>query len=345
MSDKPYNLLITRLSAIGDCIATLPMAAAIKAAMPNARITWAVSCAARQLLEICPDVDRVISVPKRYLRTPSDLMAMRRQLREQPLDCVLDPQSLTKSAALGWMSNAPLRIGFAKPRGRELAPWMNTVSVDSAPELHVIDAQAELLRPLDIVPGKPQFNLNIPDDVSQWAKQHVMESVGDPNPVIMNPGAGWDSKMWPAERFGQVAAWLRNEHKIPTLIVWAGQRERELAEQIRQVSGDAAVLAADTSLVQLAAVLKQAKLFLSSDTGPMHLAVAVGTRCVTLHGPTRPELSGPYGSEHLSIQKARFDGTSRQRRSADNWSMRAIEVVDVCAGLTQMLSRSSRAAA
>ncbi|QDV69929.1 Lipopolysaccharide heptosyltransferase 1 [Rosistilla carotiformis] len=345
MSNNPYHILITRLSAIGDCIATMPLAAAIKQAMPQSKITWAVSCAAKQLLDICPDVDRVIVVPKRYLRQPSELLAMRRMLRQEPIDCVLDPQSLTKSAALGWLSGARLRIGFAKPRGRELAPWLNTVSVDGDPERHLIDAQATLLKPIDIVPSKPQFHLNIPDETLAWAKQHVQECVDHPSPVIINPGAGWDSRLWPTERYAEVATWLHREHQIPTLVVWAGDRERGFAEEICSASNGIAKVAGDTSLVQLAAVLKQAKLFLSSDTGPMHLAVAVGTRCLSLHGPTRPELSGPYGPQHLSIQKARFDGSSRERRGADNWSMQAIPVAEVCAGLTQMLSMSSRAAA
>lgn len=345
MSDKPYHILITRLSAIGDCVATLPLAAAIKQAMPHAKISWCVSCAAKQLLEICPDVDQVISVPKRYLRSPSELLMMRRLLREQPIDCVLDPQSLTKSATLGWLSKAPLRIGFSKPRGRELAPWLNTVAVQSDPDWHLIDAQAELLRPLDIVAKKPEFHLDIPADIVHWAEQHVLQSVDHPRPMIVNPGAGWDSRLWPTDRFAAVAAWLMQNHKIPTLVVWAGQREREFAEQIGAASAGAAVVAADTSLVQLAAVLKQANLFLSSDTGPMHIAVAVGTRCLSLHGPTRPEHSGPYGSQHLSIQKARVDGTSRERRAADNSAMQAISVADVCGGITQMLSRPMRAAA
>ncbi|MEZ6088314.1 MAG: glycosyltransferase family 9 protein [Pirellulaceae bacterium] len=345
MKNQPEHILITRLSAIGDCIATLPLAAAIRDAMPDVRISWAVSCAAKDLLNICPDIDCVIPVSKRYLKEPRNLGTLRRTLREHAVDCVIDPQSLSKSAVLGRLSGAPLRIGFAQPRGRELAPWLNNVSIRAEAGMHLIDAQAKLLEPLGIKPTEPTFRLNVPEPTVAWAIEHVAERVDHHRPVIMNPGAGWDSRLWPTDRFGKVAAWLKQQHQLPTLIVWAGEEERRMAEEIRKASSGAAIVAGETSLVELAALLMRAEVFISSDTGPMHLAVAVGSRCLSLHGPTRPEMSGPYGSRHLSIQKQYVEGGSRERRSAGNEAMQLICVADVCDGLTKMLSKHKSAAA
>lgn len=345
MSDKPNHVLITRLSAIGDCIATLPLAAAIRDALPSTKISWCVSCAAKQLLQICPDVDHVIPVSKRYLKEPSQWLTLRRVLRERPIDCVIDPQSLTKSAVLGRLSKAPLRIGFAKPRGRELAPWLHNVSIETEFGMHLIDAQAKLLEPLGIPSSEPTFRLNLPEQTVAWAKRQITEAVDHQRPVIMNPGAGWDSRLWPTDRFGKVAAWLKQQHQLPTLVVWAGEEERQMAEAIRDAASGAAVVAGETSLVELASLLMHAEVFISSDTGPMHLAVAVGTRCLSLHGPTRPEMSGPYGSQHLSIQKVCLEGGSRERRAAGNEAMQAISVADVCDGLTKMFAPHKSAAA
>lgn len=338
MSTPPGHVLITRLSAIGDCVETLPVASAIKRVFPDTQVSWCISCAAHSLVRICPDVDNTIRVSKRWIREPSEWRRLRRIFRENPVDCVVDPQSLSKSAVLGWLSGAKTRIGLAKPMGRELAPWLST-SVVSGENFHLVDAQLRLLKPLGIENPGAEFRLDVPEDVLDWADQTVTNLVNCPSPVIMNPGAGWDSRLWPTDRFGQVAAWLKADYGLPTVVVWAGEREQTLAQEIVSCSDGAAVMAPDTDLIQLAAILSRAKVFLSSDTGPMHIAAAMGTRCLSLHGPTRPEMSGPYGEQHISIRKVAFDGPGR--RGSDNTAMKAIEVADVCEQMSKLLSGES----
>ena len=328
------HVLIVRLSAIGDCVLTFPVASAIKAAFPDVQVSWCVSCAAHSLLDICPDVDNVIRVSKRWVREPGEWRRIRRLFRSNPVDCVIDPQSLSKSALLGWLSGAKTRVGFTPPLGREFGPWLNTITINGE-NAHLADAQLRLLRPLGIENPVAEFRLSVPVDIQLWAKKIILDLTNHQAPFVVNPGAGWDSRLWPTERFGQVAAWMQSEFDRPTLVVWAGEKERMLAGEIVAASRGAATLAPDTDLIQLAAILSQAELFLSSDTGPMHIAAAMGTRCLSLHGPTPPELSGPHGDHHVSIRKVAYDGPGR--RGADDSAMKAIGVSDVVEQLSIMM--------
>src|SRR5207342_2418516 len=119
--------------------------------------------------------------------------------------------------------------------------------------------------------------------------------------TVLNPGAGWDSKRWPLDRYAQVARYLTQRYELPSVVAWAGSREHEWAKQIVSGSGGQTMLAPAISLTELAALLRKTRLFIGSDTGPLHLAAAVGTPCVGLFGPTRPEVCGPYGSGHVSL--------------------------------------------
>jgi ADP-heptose:LPS heptosyltransferase len=142
--------------------------------------------------------------------------------------------------------------------------------------------------------------------------------------ALINPGAGWDSKLWPYERYAELAQRLTREFGIPSIVLWAGDRERQWAESIAKKA--TAILAPTTTLPELAELCRRASLFVGSDTGPMHLAAAVGTRCVALYGPTRPEVCGPYGMGHQAVQVYLQDGPGRHRRGEDNRAMRAITV-------------------
>jgi ADP-heptose:LPS heptosyltransferase len=142
--------------------------------------------------------------------------------------------------------------------------------------------------------------------------------------AVLNPGAGWKSKLWPPGYFGQVARLLGEERQVPSLVVWAGEQELAWAKEIVATSDGHARLAPATSLVELAAVIRRAQLFLGSDTGPMHLAAALGTRCVALYGPTRAEECGPHGRQHVALQVYYHSGTCRERRNAENDAMAAI---------------------
>ena len=157
--------------------------------------------------------------------------------------------------------------------------------------------------------------------------------------AIINAGAGWPSKLWPPERFAAVARHLGQKWQLPVVVVWAGADERALAQQIVAGADRHARLAPATTLRQLAALSQRARLFVSCDTGPLHLAVAVGTACVGLYGPWPAEGHGPYGPGHAVVQKMTIYGTTHQRRHAPRALMEAIDVPSVCAACDEVLGR------
>ncbi len=332
------RVLITRLSAVGDCIHTLPLATAIRARYPRAMIAWCVESGAAPLIKAHPAVNRVVVVRKGWLKSPSQVWIARQQHKALRCDIAIDPQSLSKSAIAAWLSGATRRIGFAKPQGREAAPWMHTERITSQ-ATHVVDKYLELLAPLDIVDQPARFGF-LPDAASVFAAEKFMyEQHLESGFAVMNPGAGWDSKLWPAERYAKVARHLGQWSRMKSAIVWAGERERGWAERIVSLSEGYAVLAPKTSLLELAALVKASTLFVGSDTGPMHLAAAMDVPCVALFGPTRYQECGPYGVGHQSLQVTYEAGTARERRSADNRAMCAIRVEDVCAACDRILAR------
>ena len=149
----------------------------------------------------------------------------------------------------------------------------------------------------------------------------------------MNPGAGWPSKVWPAERYGELARHLAKVHGLPSVAVWGVPSELPLAERIVATSGGHARLAPATSMTELAALCRRAALFVGSDTGPMHLAAAVGVPTISLHGPSKAEWCGAYGPQNIRLQVRYEEGSALERRQADDSAMRAIGVgmvADAC---------------
>jgi ADP-heptose:LPS heptosyltransferase len=319
------RVLIARLSAIGDCLQTLPLACALKDRFPRAHVTWAVEKGAAPLVAACRAVDRVVVVPKGFLTSPAAGWQVRQQLAPLGIQIVLDPQSLSKSSAIGWLSQAPWRIGFAAPTGREISPWLNNDLVASR-RLHMVERYLELLAPLGIENPAVDFGLRRDRNAGQMIDQWLAKAELGEAPAVVNPGAGWDSKRWPVERFAAVAEHLGRRWNLPTAVVWAGPRERAWAEEIVRLAGGHARLMPATSLVQLMELLRRARLMVAADTGPLHLAAAVGTPCLGLFGPTSREECGPYGTDCDSLQRAQDRSRSRKHPGADNWAMREITV-------------------
>jgi lipopolysaccharide heptosyltransferase I len=326
LPSRDGRILIVRLSAIGDVIHGLPVLCALREARPNAFLGWVVEGRAGELLDGHPALDVLIRVPRQWWKSPRELWRLRRRLRKLEFDTTIDLQCLTKSAAVAWLSGARRRIGKSGPDGRELSRWFHNELVAPSGE-HVIEHYLSLLRPLGIESPAVRFEL------PQRAKDAVVvDQFLDANRLsaakiaILNPGAGWPSKVWPAERYGELAQRLASDHGLASVAVWGVPEELPMAEKIVRSSGGQATLAPPTSMTELATLCRRADLFVGSDTGPMHLAVAVGTPSVSLHGPSRAEWCGAYGPQHRRLQVRYEEGSSNQRRQADDSAMRAISV-------------------
>lgn len=331
------RILIVRLTAIGDVVHGLPVACALRQAMSNAYLGWVVEGTAGDVLEGHPALDVLLRVPRRWWKSPREVWRMRRRLRELKFDVAIDLQSLTKSAITAWLSGARRRIGKAGKEGRELSQWFNNELV-VANGTHVVEHYLSMLRPLGIT--SPTVIFNVPErscDV-QLADKFLRESgLAGKRFALLNPAAGWPSKMWPAERYGELARHLHDKHGFASIAAWGVAGERPMAEQIVSASGGIAVLAPPTSMLEFSALCRRAALFVGSDTGPMHLAVAVGTPTISMHGPSRADWCGAYGPNNLRMQIRYEAGSSLERRRADDSAMRAITVEMVEHACDQLL--------
>jgi ADP-heptose:LPS heptosyltransferase len=340
MTESQPRILITRLSAIGDCVQTLPVAWALRERFPRAFIAWAVEPAAAPIVAATGAVDQVLVVPKRLISSPRAAWQVRNRLLPMCFDLAIDPQALTKSSSIGWLSGAKRRIGFKAPGGREISPWLNNDLVATS-RVHMVERYLDLLQPLGIHYPRVRFDLTIDAAAQQTAVELAARLGLSGGYAVVNPGAGWDSKRWPAERFAALVRQLGRKFEQPSLVVWGGDRERKLAEGICAQSDRWGLLAPPTSLLELAAVMQRARLMVAADTGPLQLAAAVGTPCIGLFGTTRREVCRPYGPQHIALQAA-FDGSAgRKLPGADNWAVRQITVADVAGACARLLAHVS----
>ena len=341
MTKQSPRILITRLSHIGDCVLTMPMLSAIRDYFPSAFVAWAVEAPSNQLLANHPSLDEIIVIPKGWMGKPSQWGSVRKMLKCHQFDVAIDPQGITKSSILGWLSGAKQRIGIRGRWGRELSPWLNNDLV-ATKGAHLLDRSLELLVRIGI--PKTEIRHRFEPDVKSvnFVDDFIEQNKLQRPFAVINPGASWPSKRWVTERFADVANHVMQRHGLRSVISWAGPLELDMAESIARGARAATLLAPKTSLQDLSALLQRAAFFIGCDTGPMHMATSVGTPCVGLYGPNRPEESGAYGTLNIHVQAWYQDGSCRERRNAENLAMRDISVKDVCCACDGMVKRIQR---
>lgn len=331
LPERP-RILLVRLSAVGDCIHTLPLLSAVRRIFPEATIGWAVQGGPAKLLDGHPYLDEILRIDRKKLTGVRGLIQIRQQLRAFRPDITLDPQGLTKSALLGWLSGAAQRIGLSRPYAREIAPWFYTRQIRAEPS-HVVIRYLQLANALTT--ALPDVEFHVPTTISdQQDSQQVLHQTHMPagNFALVNCGAGWASKCWPSERYARVCRHLGQRRNVSSLVVWHGAKERSYAHDVVLRSGGYAVAAPETSLKVLAELCRAARFFIGSDTGPLHLAAAMGTPCVALYGPTAPAISGPYGDHHEIVESRDHDRFVTPK-APQNHSMQDIDaprVLDAC---------------
>ena len=297
------RVLIVKLGALGDIVHAFPVAAALRRARPAARIDWLVSPKHRAILDLVPVIDRRLEM------IDSRTLGVIREMRRNRYDVALDLQGLIKSAFLARASGARRVVGFASHYVREpLARLFYTETHDPGgggmyheDESHVVLTNLGLLEPLGLRLGDspPEFPIDV---VHSAVAQHVVESTGG-RYAIINVGAAWPNKRWPPSRFAAVASALRVVHGLPSVVLW-GPGEEPLAREVADRSSGAATLLPQTSIADVAALARRACLFVTGDTGPAHIAGALGTPIVGIYGPTRPSRNGPWSAGDVTVSRA-----------------------------------------
>jgi ADP-heptose:LPS heptosyltransferase len=228
------------------------------------------------------------------------LIATLSELRRVKYSAAIDLQGLLKSAVLARLSGAGRTVGFSQAHLREpMARAFYSDAVDPGAASHVVHKALALLKGLGIETGAPVFPLDVPRTP---AVEAVEARFGAEPFVLINPGAAWPNKRWPPERFGALAAAIRDRWGWRSLILW-GPREESLAAAVVAASSGAGELSPPTSVVDVFGVAKAARLAVSGDTGPLHIAAAVGTPVVALFGPTRAERNGPWNDDDVVVAR------------------------------------------
>jgi len=308
------KFLIVRLGSLGDVVHAIPVAAALRAEFPHARIDWVVDPRYTALLDLVPIVDRRVPFdPRDFFRAGERSRVLRTvsELRRSRYDAAIDLQGLVKSAALARAIRPRRVIGFPRPHLREpLARLFYTTAPDPGSATHVIYKNLALLGPLGVHDRRVRFPLTVPrsDTVDS-----IVERFAPDGFVLLNPGAAWPNKQWPPDRFGAVAAAIRAAHGLRSLVLW-GPGEQSLAHDVARASEGAAEVSPPTAIPQLVAVSGAARLMISGDTGPLHVAAAVGTPLVALFGPTRPERNGPWALYDVTLSRVDHCSCLYERR-------------------------------
>lgn len=332
LSERP-RVLIVRLSAIGDTIHSLPLAAAVRRARPEAFLGWIVEAPAAALVEKNPLLDWVKVVPKGWLKRPALVASVRRELRARNFGVAIDVQGLTKSAAAGVLSGAKVRLGFTKGEGRELAPWLDNLRI--APVgTHIVDKSLSLLRGLGIsAPERAEFVLPPCGEKDMGAIDAFVAELGA-GYALLGPWGTFAAKLWPLERFLELALRLRKEFGLISVMLGHGEAERGAVAGLARESGGALAAAPDVGLIGVAELARRARFFVGCDSFPMHAAAAVGAWTIGLFGVTDPARLGPYGARGRAVfAKLTLPESTRERRLLKNDNMLALQteqVLSVC---------------
>jgi lipopolysaccharide heptosyltransferase I len=343
-----HRFLLVRLGALGDIVHAIPVAAALRRAFPAARIDWLVSAKHREILDLVPVIDRRLVVSDRGdgVGGISLVMAVG-ELRRARYDAAIDLQGLLKSAIVARLSGARRVIGFSAKYAREsLARFFYTDVHDPGGEgmyatsetRHVVDINLGLLTPLGLSQQVPEFPLDQPDSSAARA---ALEQTGG-RYVLLNPGAAWPNKRWPAERFGLLASTLRERRELKSLVLW-GPGERTLAEEVVAAASGAAVMSRPTSVADVVALARGASVMVSGDTGPTHIAAAVGTPLVGIYGPTRPERNGPWRRDDETVSRAGMCQCRHLRQCrSKRMCLLDIEVAEVLSAVERRLTAAEQ---
>jgi heptosyltransferase-1 len=332
------NILIVRLGALGDIVHALPAAAALRLAMPDARIDWLVDAKHRPLLDLVTGIDRVVQLEGRSIGAWTDVI---RRLRQVAYDAALDMQGLLKSAVLARASGARRVAGFSiwHLREKSARPFYSDTSSasDDATDRHVIQKNLRLLQVLGVKTDRVTFPLAV--DAFPASREVQAVAAGRPYALI-NPGAAWPNKRWPAVRFGEVAAFLRAVRGLQSVVLW-GPGEESLAADVVSASSGAARVAPRTTIAEVLALSRGAALCVSGDTGPLHLAAAAGAPVVAIFGPTDSDRNGPWSADDVVVTRYGVCRCHYERRCHESrWCLDDVSVAEVTAAIQQRLSAS-----
>jgi heptosyltransferase-1 len=287
MSEQRF--LVVRLSSLGDIVHTFPAVAGLRESFPDAEIVWLTHPRWKPLVESSSLATEIWATETRSFTSLREILG---RIRGKAFDAAIDYQGLWKSAAFSFFGRVPQRIGFSSETIREYGvPILYTDRVRCT-ETHIAEQNGELSLRAGAQHRTAGVHLTVPPAEASAVREYL-GSLGIDRYVALSPGGGWRSKCWPADRFGALCRKIRDSLGLPCLVNY-GPGEESIAAVVRDASGDADPILYNGVLGQLMALMRNALCLVGGDSGPLHLAVALGTPAVALFGPTDPGRNGPY---------------------------------------------------
>ena len=295
-----HKILIVKPSSLGDVVHSLPFLNALHRCFPGVEIHWVIAKGLEGLLEGHPMVDKCVVIQKdlwkkisRAGSTVRELRRLSRDLKAEHYDLAVDLQGLLRSGLITGATHAPVRIGFAE--AREGSRVFYTKEVKGGRGIHAVERYMKVAGELGCATDEILFPLP-PSGPGRYRVTRLIAELG--SYAVIVPGARWKTKLWPAESFGRVAASL----PVRSIVVGSAG-DREIASTVvASSSGKALSLAGETDLTELIEIVRRAKVVITNDSGPMHIAAALNIPVVAIFGPTSPVLTGPYGKGHVVMQ-------------------------------------------
>jgi lipopolysaccharide heptosyltransferase I len=344
MTEPALRFLIVRLSSMGDIVHALPAAAALAESFPRAEVHWVVEKRHAGLLRGNPHLRHVIVLDtfawRRHLTAPDtwhNIRAGVRDLRQTPYTAAIDFQGLWKSAVVAWLSRAQERIGFAASRLREpSAGVLYTQQVAPPEHVHVVRENLALVERLGARPHTWRFPLphNATDDA--YIQEQLL-ALDAKDFIIVNPGGGWRAKCWSPQNYAALVQQLAARRREAILLTGSPAEESMIREIVQGAGSDRARYL-PTTVVQFIALARRARLFIGGDTGPLHLAAAVGTPIVGIYGPTDPVRNGPFAAEDITLSN--HGPINYTRRGQGGEYLSGIEVEAVAAAAAERMARA-----
>ena len=336
-----HDILVVRLTSLGDVLMAIPAVKALKEALPGSRISWLVEGSVAELLRHQSFIDEVIQFPRdrimrslgegRALQTLRHLRTFFRHLRSRRYDVLVDFHGIMKSALLGFAARAEKRIGFGRMFAKE-GSWLAYDERVNGVEkgVHKVERNMLLVRRLGVNGAIPHVELTAPPDAEGYVAGLLAEHNIRAPMIAVFPfcSKGSAFKRWPLADYAELLKLMRDAIFATALILW-GPGEEEEARELRDMAGTGTVLPASLGVAQLCALLKKAAMYVGGDTGVMHLAVFSGTPVLAIFGPTDPRVNAPFGSMHRLVRQELPCSPCRDKSCKERICLQSLKPHDV----------------
>lgn len=301
---NPVRIALVKPSALGDIVHSLPVLTALKRRFPRSRITWIVHRSYEPLIREHPDLDATLPLDRHPFR--AGLVAgVRKQadflrtLRSTRFDLAIDLQCLFRSGLITRLTGAPVRLGLSSAREGSRHCYTHLIE-DGGFEVHAVDRYWKVVEALGDPPAEKTFRLPVPSEAASWVDDRLRSL---PRPwIAVAAGARWLTKRWPPTHFAELVNRAQQSFGGTALLVGTPDEKPLADEAAESIAGPSVVLAGGTTMPQLIGLLAAADVVLANDTGPLHLAVALGKPVVAPYTCTSVRKTGPYGQFHRSVE-------------------------------------------